>query len=282
VIRAEVRVLTIAGSDCAGASGLQADLKTMTALGCYGMSVVTAVTAQDTRGVRQVHGLPGALVRSQLQAVLEDIGADAVKTGMLHAAETVEIVAAALAPLDCPVVVDPVFVSSSGHALLQAGALAALRRALLPRATLLTPNAPEAEALLLRPVRTPHDMETAARALLDLGPRAVLVKGGHVPAAFAADCLALRGSSRVRWLVGPTVETPNTRGTGCCLATAIACALARGAPLPTAVRRGRAFLIRALQAGAARRLGHGPGPLGFTTARRGRAAKEERCPATRR
>jgi hydroxymethylpyrimidine/phosphomethylpyrimidine kinase len=254
-------VLCIAGSDSAGASGVQADLRTLQALGCYGTTALTAVTAQNTRRVRAVVPLGPGLVKQQIDAVLADVGTDVVKTGMLWSGAIARAVAQAV-PRRAPLVVDPVLRASTGATLSQDGLVGALRKRLLPIATLVTPNLPEAEALVGFPVRSRAERRRAARELLALGAGAVLLKGGHGRER-GLDLLAWRerGRERMRWLRGPRYRTRHTRGTGCTLATACAAHLARGLPLPRAVAEAKAFVSAALRAGSHYRIGHGPGPL---------------------
>jgi len=216
VERRYARALTIAGSDSGGGAGIQADLKTFAALGCYGLSVITALTAQNTVAVTAIHAVPPDFIAAQLDAVLDDIGVDAIKVGMLHSAEVIATVAERLRrrPM-VPVVVDPVMVAKSGDRLLREDAVTALREVLLPLATVITPNLPEAEALLGRHVRSHDAMNAAATDLLKLGPRAVVVKGGHLGGGDSTDVLALAGESTVRWFQAPRTATANTHGTGC-------------------------------------------------------------------
>lgn len=255
------RVLSIAGSDSGGGAGIQADLKTVAALGCYGMTAITALTAQNTRGVRSIHGVPPQMLRDQIDAVIEDIGAHAVKIGMLHAPEIVDVVAAAIDRHALHnVVLDPVMVATSGATLIETPAIAALVRELFPRADLVTPNLDEASLLVGRPLRTPEDMESAAMALLGQGARAVLLKGGHLPGDTVIDLLVTAAGEKYR-LEAPRIDSANTHGTGCTLSSAIASHLALGATLPEAVSRARVFIRRALRAGAPVRTGAGGGPL---------------------
>jgi hydroxymethylpyrimidine/phosphomethylpyrimidine kinase len=255
------RVLTIAGSDSGGGAGIQADLKTMLALGVHGMSVVTAVTAQNSLGVQGYWELPPEAVTAQLASVLGDIGADAVKTGMLASAAIVTAVcdglaALALAPAPVPVIVDPVAVSKHGDSLLAADAVAAIRDRLLPLATMVTPNLPEAELLSGLPIAGEADMLAAARAIGALGPRWVLVKGGHLPGD-PVDLLV--GDDDVIRYPGPRIASRHTHGTGCTLASAIAAGLALGADVPGAVAAARAYVTGAIAGGFA--LGAGIGPV---------------------
>jgi hydroxymethylpyrimidine/phosphomethylpyrimidine kinase len=255
------RVLTIAGSDSGGGAGIQADLKTFAALGCYGMSAITALTAQNTLGVRSIHAVPLAILRDQIDAVVEDIGVDAVKIGMLHSADTVREVASALQRHAlAKVVLDPVMIATSGAVLIDAEAVDVLVRELFPLATVVTPNLDEAALLVKQPLASEADMEAAARQLLEMGAAAVLLKGGHLAGDTVSDLLLVRGAAPV-WLRGRRIATPNTHGTGCTLSSAIASHMALGADLPQAVRRGRDFVRGALDAGASVRTGQGSGPL---------------------
>lgn len=256
------RVLTIAGSDSGGGAGIQADLKTFAALGCYGMSAVTALTAQNTRGVRGIHPVPPEFAAAQIAAVLEDIGADAVKIGMLYSAELIRTVANELRRFDVRnVVLDPVMVAQSGDRLLQDDAVGAIREHLVPLTDVVTPNLPEAEVLAGRPVRTPADMEAAARALSAFGGRAILVKGGHREEADSTDLLYLCREDRFVALPAERVPTRNNHGTGCTLSSAIAAFLSRGESIEGAVRRAKDYIDAAIRAGANYRIGNGHGPV---------------------
>jgi|HigsolmetaAR203D_1030402.scaffolds.fasta_scaffold02131_8 hydroxymethylpyrimidine/phosphomethylpyrimidine kinase len=246
------RALTVAGSDSGGGAGIQADLKTMQELGVFGMSAITAVTAQNSLGVRGVWPLPPEAVAAQIDAVLGDIGAGAVKTGMLHDAAVIETVADALERHPVPsLIVDPVMVAKSGDRLLREDAIDALKRRLLPMAELVTPNLPEASALLGIPegaIRTEREMVEAARGLLALGVRNVLLKGGHLPASGGVCIDVLCGADAPEPVViaAPRVATPHTHGTGCTLSAAVAALRAKGLPLAEAVRTARNFLGEAI------------------------------------
>lgn len=261
------RVLTIAGSDSGGGAGIQADLKTFAANGCYGLSVITALTAQNTCTVSAIHPVPTDFIAAQLDAVLTDIGVDAVKIGMLHAPGVIQVVADRLQHYQVPnIVVDPVMVAKSGDVLLQDEAVAALRSTLLPLATVITPNIPEAAVLLERPesallTATGEFLDEPGEALLALGPGAVLLKGGHLSASESPDRLYLPGGEPPHRLPAQRVATRNTHGTGCTLSAAIAAHLARGFALPEAVAGAKDYITRALQAGAAYQLGSGHGPV---------------------
>ena len=250
------RLLTVAGSDSGGGAGIQADLKTFAAHGAYGMSVVTAVTAQNTVAVTAVHQVPPAIVRAQLAAVLEDLGVDAVKVGMLGDAATVEVVAEGLAAVDAPIVVDPVMVAKSGDPLLAPDAVAALARRLLPLATLITPNLPEAARLAGREVDDEPSRLVAARALAERGC-AVLVKGGHGGGDEVVDLLVLSGGETHRF-VHPRLPTRATHGTGCTLSSAIAARLGHGEALVDAVAGGIEYLQAAMRGAYPLGKGHGP------------------------
>ena len=252
-------MLTIAGSDSGGGAGIQADLKTFSALGVYGMTAVTAVTVQNTKGVSGYDRIAPETVAAQIRAVAGDIGLDAAKTGMLASAGIVDAVAEVLAEVRCPnLVVDPVFLSKHGHSLLDEDAVDALRRRILPLAVLATPNLPEAGRLVGRRLETRDDMSAAAGRLLSLGSRAVLIKGGHLGDAASSPDLFFDGD-REEWIESPRIDTPNTHGTGCTLAAAIAAHLARGEDLLDAVRAGKAFVTQAIR--HALDIGDGVGPV---------------------
>lgn len=253
--------LTIAGSDSSGGAGIQADLKTFTALGVYGASVLTAITAQNTTGVQDVLTLPPAIITAQITSVAADLAVGAIKTGMLGDRVTVETVADGLASFaGTPLVVDPVMVATSGDALLTPDAIAAVRARLFPLATVVTPNLGEAARLLDTDVATSLDaMEAQGRALLALGPRAVLVKGGHGDEPEATDILVFEAGS-LRFSA-PRIATRNTHGTGCTLAAAIAARLALGDTLPSAVNAAKDYVWRAIEAGQALKIGSGNGPV---------------------
>lgn len=255
------RTLTIAGSDSGGGAGIQADLKTFAALGCFGMSAITAITAQNTLGVTGVHAIPADMVGAQIDAVASDIGVDAAKTGMLGTAAIVEAVAAAVDRHGMrKLVVDPVMISTSGAALSDDATAQAMVRLLFPRAMLVTPNLPEASYLLGRQITRRSEMEQAASDLLALGCSAVLLKGGHLEDS-ALDDLFMTADGRVRIFAHPRIATQNLHGTGCTLAAATAAALARGVVLEDAVESALDYVAAAIRAGAGLRLGSGNGPL---------------------
>ena len=252
------RALTIAGSDSGGGAGIQADLKTFQALGVYGMSAITAVTVQNTKGVSGYEEISPGLVADQIEAVATDIGVDAAKTGMLASAAIVEAVAGALREAAVAnLVVDPVSVSKHGHPLLADDAVDALRTAILPLAAVVTPNLPEAALLAGFPVQTRPEMERAGLAILELGPRAVLVKGGHLEGGDATDLLVT--SEGIEEIPGARIDTPHTHGTGCVLSAAIAAHLARGEELVASVGLGKEFVTEAIRSHL--EIGHGIGPV---------------------
>ena len=261
VTRRYARVLTIAGSDSGGGAGIQADLKTFAALGCYGMSAITALTAQNTVGVQAIHAVPPAFLRQQIDAVLDDIGADAVKIGMLHVPEVVQVVASALQRHGLErVIVDPVMVATSGDRLIAEETVAVLVRDVFPRALLITPNLDEAALLLGHTLSRREDLLPAAQALRALGAPAVLLKGGHLQGDVVEDLLLERDGTVTR-LASERIATRNGHGTGCTLSSAIAAHLALGLDLASAVRRGRDFIVQAIAAGADVHTGQGHGPL---------------------
>lgn len=252
------RVLIIAGSDSGGGAGIQADIKAVTMLGGYAMTAVTAITVQNTLGVQGVWPVPVSAVTDQMKAVLADIGADTIKTGMLGSAELVEAVAEALsglAPLS-PRIIDPVMVATSGHRLVDEKAVGAIRSELVPGARVVTPNAPEAEVLTGKGVETLDGQRRAADRLLELGAHGALVKGGHIPGRIIHDVLQ---TTTGEWIFeSPRLETSSTHGTGCTLASAIAALLAQGRSVPEAVEEGRDYLFGAIKAAKGFGKGHGP------------------------
>ncbi|WP_439517470.1 bifunctional hydroxymethylpyrimidine kinase/phosphomethylpyrimidine kinase [Hydrogenophaga sp.] len=255
------RVLSIAGSDSGGGAGIQADLKTFAALGCYGMTAITALTAQNTRGVSGIHGVPPEMLKAQLSAVLDDIGVDAVKIGMLHAPDIVRTVAWAMKHYQVKrVVLDPVMVATSGDRLIAPETVQVLVDELFPLATVVTPNLDEAALLLGRPINGAHELEGAARDLLALGAPAVLLKGGHLPGDDVTDLL-LTGAGAPQRLSSRRIASRNTHGTGCTLSSAIAAHLALGEPLARAVALARGYILKAIEQGADVFTGSGHGPL---------------------
>ncbi|WP_111642984.1 bifunctional hydroxymethylpyrimidine kinase/phosphomethylpyrimidine kinase [Marinimicrobium alkaliphilum] len=253
--------LTIAGSDSSGGAGIQADLKTFSALGVYGCSAITCLTAQNTRGVQEVLPVNADFIQAQVRSVMTDLKVGAIKTGMLGTAEIILAVVEALKPYGAiPLVVDPVMVATSGDRLLADDAIDTLIAQLLPRATLVTPNLPEAATLLGEPVATSRAaIEHQARALLDLGARAVLMKGGHGDSAEATDVLVSRDDQRV--YSAPRIATRHTHGTGCTLASAIAAGLAQGLALADAVGQAKDYLHGAISHADELAVGEGAGPV---------------------
>ncbi len=259
--RRYARVLSIAGSDSGGGAGIQADLKTFSALGCYGMTAITALTAQNTRGVHGIHGVPPEFLAAQIDAVVEDIGVDAVKIGMLHSPEVVRVVADAIRRHRLPhVVLDPVMVATSGDRLIAPETVGVLVKELFPLVEVITPNLDEAAWLLGRRIEGADALPGAVEDLIVLGAPAALLKGGHLPGDWVVDLLALRNGV-VRKLESARIATHNGHGTGCTLSSAIAAQLALGLPLVQAVEAARAYILGAIAAGAQVTTGRGHGPL---------------------
>ncbi len=252
------RVLIIAGSDSGGGAGIQADIKTVTALDGFATTAITALTAQNTEGVHGVMPVDIAFIRQQMEVVLRDIGADSIKTGMLHSAEVIDVVYSALraTAAGIPLVVDPVMVAKGGASLLNADAAGTLRKNLLPLATVITPNIPEAEALIGSSIGSVGDMESAARTLRAMGPAAVLVKGGHLEGDELVDVLV--DEDGVHHFATRRIQTAHTHGTGCSLASAIATGLAQGNTLVYAVRRAQIYVAEAIRTAPGFGGGHGP------------------------
>lgn len=251
------RVLIIAGSDSGGGAGIQADIKTVTMLDGFAMTAITALTVQNTLGVTGVHAAPIDVIQAQARAVISDLGVDAVKTGMLGTVGVVEAVAGLLDEAQAPAVVDPVMVAKGGHSLLPRQAVEAVRTLMVPRAALVTPNAPEAEALTGITVNDLDGQRRAAEALLAMGAAAALVKGGHIEGETLIDVLMTPTGETL--LEGPRLETTSTHGTGCTLASACATGIAQGLPLEAAVARAWAYVAEAIR--RAPGYGHGHGPL---------------------
>lgn len=253
-------ILSIAGSDPSGGAGIQADLKAIAANGGYGMAAITGLTVQSTQGVSATHLPPAQFLTAQIAALRADIRIDAVKIGMLGNAAIIHAVANALMDLSAPLVLDPVMVAKGGDRLLEQSAIAALRDRLIPRARILTPNLPEAADLLDQPPATNRaDMLAQARALLALGPSAVLLKGGHLPGDDCPDLLVT--SHGETWFSAPRHPTKNTHGTGCTLSSTLATWLGHGMPLPQAVTRSKAYITAAIKAADQLSVGRGHGPL---------------------
>ena len=252
--------LTIAGSDSGGGAGIQADLKAFSALGVYGASVITAVTAQNTRDVTAVHPIPNDVIAAQIDAVLSDLDVRAIKIGMLGSGDLIRCVAEAIAGFDGPVVLDPVMIAKSGVALLPDDAVSTLREVLLPRATVLTPNIPEAACLLnTTDAETDADLQAQGQALIDMGAQAVLMKGGHGAGEICIDWL-MTGDAAIP-LSAPRIHTRNTHGTGCSMSSAIAAGLADGMSLSDAVSRAHVWLHHAIVRADELNVGHGHGPV---------------------
>ena len=255
------RVLSIAGSDSGSGAGIQADLKTLSALGCYGMTAITALTAQNTTGVQAIHGVPASFLKAQLQSVLDDIGVDAVKIGMLHSPDVVEVVAWAIDHYGLKqVVLDPVMVATSGDRLIAQETVAVLVSELFPRVQLVTPNLDEASLLLQKNLSQIDELQPAGLELLAMGAKAVLLKGGHVQGDVLCDVLQTPGSDAVVF-EATRIHSRNVHGTGCSLSSAIAAYLALGHDMHSAVEQSRAFIRQAIASGAAVKTGEGHGPL---------------------
>ncbi|HEX2816941.1 MAG TPA: bifunctional hydroxymethylpyrimidine kinase/phosphomethylpyrimidine kinase [Phenylobacterium sp.] len=261
------RVLIIAGSDSSGGAGIQADIKTVTALGAYAATAITAITVQNTLGVSAAWPVPADVIEAQARAVLDDIGADVIKTGMLGDADVVETIARLLDWAGLPVVIDPVMVAKGGARLLADDAVAPVRSLLVPRAALLTPNAPEAETLTGLPVETTDDLRRAGEALLALGAGAVLMKGGHIAGDRVVDVLMTPYGETV--FEGERIETRHTHGTGCTLASACAAGLAQGLSLEAAAARAWDYVHRAMRQAPGLGRGHGPLDHGWPLRERG-------------
>ncbi len=254
------KVLTIAGSDSGGGAGIQADIKTISACGCYAASAITAITAQNTLGVRAIHPLPAAIVEQQIRAVLDDIGADALKIGMLATPQIVELTARLIAEYKPRhVVIDPVLVATSGDRLTQSNAIQAMVECLLPLATVVTPNIPETEQLFNFELQSQADISSIGDRLSALGISALLVKGGHLGGDTVVDTLFFE--NKIKSYSHPRIVTRNTHGTGCSLSAAIASFLALGHPLPEAVEQATNYLHGAIQAAVDQRIGQGSGPI---------------------
>lgn len=255
-------ILSIAGSDCSGGAGIQADLKTISALGGYAATAITAITVQNTTGVRAIHAVPPIYVGGQIEVVMEDIRPEAVKIGMINDVEIVKVIA------DCLrryrprfVVFDPVMVSTSGHKLIEGSAISALTRELMPLSSLITPNLKEAEVLTGHPINKVEEMRAAAPELLKFGCEAVLLKGGHLEGGKMCDVLQMAGEEEPHLFVSDKIESKNTHGTGCTLSSAIATFLALGYDMPQAVERAKAYVTGGINAGKDVHIGEGHGPL---------------------
>jgi hydroxymethylpyrimidine/phosphomethylpyrimidine kinase len=252
------RVLVVAGSDSGGGAGIQADIKTITALDAYAMTAITALTAQDTNGVSGIHDVPPSFVAQQIDIVLADLGADAIKTGMLHTPDVIGSVvdAFAAAKTKAPLVVDPVMMAKSGHSLISTAATATLTERLIPIATVLTPNLPEASILVGRPITSISDMTAARDDLLALGAKYVLLKGGHLTGDRVRDLLFGPGETQV--FESPRIDSKHTHGTGCTLASAVAAGLAQGLAVDASITRARNYVMAAIRTAPGYGAGHGP------------------------
>lgn len=256
------RVLTIAGSDSGGGAGIQADIKAISAMGCYAASAITAVTVQNTIGVQAVHPIPLDILEGQIDAVLSDIGADAVKIGMLHSAEVVTLVARMIEKYGIRnLVLDPVMVSTSGHRLIEETAIEVIKEKLMPLARVLTPNVPEAEILIGRKISSEEDFPEVARELADKYGISVFLKAGHLTGDTLTDYFYNAEDGSTTLLPSKRVYTQNTHGTGCTLSSAIAAALAKGEDLSTAAKSAKSYLEQAIISGADYEIGHGHGPV---------------------
>ena len=256
------KALTIAGSDSGGGAGIQADLKTFSANGVYGMSAITAITAQNTQGVTDIHPVPESIIKKQITAVMDDIGTDAIKIGMLHSSSVIKTVIETLSQYNTEnIVIDPVMVSTSGDKLLQDEAIKSLIKDMLPIATVITPNLPEAEIILGHPIKTKAQFFEAAKELGQTEASAILLKAGHFEDKELTDLLYLTESEELIELPGKRINTQNTHGTGCTLSSAVAAQLAQGYNLKNAVQKGLEYIHRSIQSGANYKLGHGHGPV---------------------
>lgn len=252
------RVLICAGSDSGGGAGIQADIKTVTALGCFAATAITALTSQNTKGVFNVLDIPTSFLRQQMTVVLEDIGADVIKTGMLHNAEVIRTISNTLENLgdSSTLVIDPVMVAKGGHSLLQTSAIDALKNELIRKADVLTPNIPEAEVLVGIEITSVDDMRRAGERLLNMGPKSVLIKGGHLTDDTLTDILLTQSEEKL--YSGPRLKTVHTHGTGCTLASAIAAGIAQGLEVQIATERARKYVFEAIRTAPGLGAGHGP------------------------
>lgn len=256
------KALTIAGSDSGGGAGIQADLKTFSANGVYGMSAITAITAQNTRGVTDIHPIPEDMIKKQITAVMDDIGTEAIKIGMLHSSSVIRTVIESLNQYNPDnIVIDPVMVATSGDKLLQDEAIDTLINDMLPIATVITPNLPEAEIILGHSIKTKVQFFEAAKELGQTKARAILLKAGHFEDKELTDVLYITETEELIELTGTRIDTQNTHGTGCTLSSAVAAQLAKGHKLKDAVKLGLQYIHNSIQTGAEYQLGHGHGPV---------------------
>lgn len=255
------RVLTIAGSDSGGGAGIQADLKTFCSLKCFGMSVITALTAQNTTGVQSVFALPTEFVQEQIKSVVSDIGVDAIKIGMLHRSEMIIAVAEKIQHLNCPIVLDPVMFAKSGDALLSLDSMVHLRNYLFPITTLMTPNLPEAEYIAEMKINSIDDMRTAAIKISAYGIKNILIKGGHAQTDQCIDVLYEAKTKKLTHYTSKRIITKNTHGTGCTLSAAIAAELSKGKKIHHAISNAKKYLFKAIQSGKKYECGLGHGPV---------------------
>ena len=257
-----IPILSIAGSDCSGGAGIQADMKAISALGGYAATAITAITVQNTCGVQNVHPVPSEIVKGQIEAVMEDIHPTAVKIGMVNDVEVIHVIAESIKKYMPPFIVfDPVMVSTSGHKLIEDNAIETIISELIPLAHLITPNLKEAEVLCHTSISTIEDMKQAARQLLKLGSQAVLLKGGHLDGNQMADILLTHSHSEFYQFNSPKIESKNTHGTGCTLSSAIATLLAQGRSMPEAVRIAKEYVWNGILHGKDIKIGSGHGPL---------------------
>lgn len=253
--------LTIAGNDGSGGAGIQGDLKTFSALGCYGMTVLTALPIQNTQGIRSIYPISSKCVREQIEAVMEDVSIDAIKIGMLHLPEIIEVVTEALKSYPCSIVLDPVMIAKSGDALMTKEALTLLKQKLFPFMNLITPNLYEASILLEREILTQSDMEKGAMELMELGPKAVVIKGGHLEYHHCADCLCMDKDQKIRWFTAPRIPTENTHGTGCTFSSAITAFLAKGMTLEESLFQAKKYISHCITGAQDLEIGQGKGPV---------------------
>lgn len=256
------KVLSIAGFDGSGGAGIQADLKTFSALGCYAATALTALPVQNTMGVRSIYEIATICVEEQIKAILDDMSVDAIKIGMLHRQDIIESVIALLKHYNAKnIVLDPVMVAKSGDRLLKPDAIWTMKKGLFPLATVITPNLLEASELLGKPIQDKKDMEKAAKELIQMGPQAIVLKGGHLDGD-CDDCLCLNNKKpEIYWFSSPRIQTRNTHGTGCTFSAAIAAFLARGSSIFDAVKQAKEYLTQAIDAGKELKIGKGNGPV---------------------